>query len=101
MIKEKCSETWDIRWQWLQNKTESNQFKIYWDKGKNNKADYQTTYFGPAYHQYVRSEYILKGNHLLQKLNYVRGYVDYPQRGITQITRSRCTPTGLISQRDM
>ena len=29
VLKEKRSKTWDMRWWWLQDKTKSNQFKIY------------------------------------------------------------------------
>ena len=39
-LKEKKSKTWDMRSSYLNDKTKSNQFQIYWDRGVNNYADY-------------------------------------------------------------
>ena len=98
VLKEKRSKTWDMRWWWLQDKTRSNQFKIYWDKGTNNKADYQTKHFGPSYHQQVRPIYIHKGFNLSEQMNYVRGCVECLQRGSAQQPGTKCTPLGAYNQ---
>ena len=67
-LKQKRSKTWDMRWYWLQDRIHQGQFIIYWDKGKNNYADYHTKHFPPSYHSLIRPKYILKGFHLRQNL---------------------------------
>ena len=85
-------------WWWLQDKTKSNPFKIYWDKGTNNKADYQTKHFGTSYHQHVRLTYIHKGFNLSKQMNYVGGCVEYPPRESLQQTSTKYTLPGASNQ---
>ena len=67
----KRSKSWDMRYHWLQDRTKSKDFHIYWDKGSRNRADYSTKHFPPSYHQEQRPNYILKGYLLLQKMKNV------------------------------
>ena len=60
-LKEKRSKSWDMRWWRLQDKIKNKEFHVYWDKGKNNYADYHTKHFPPSYHQQIRPTYVLKG----------------------------------------
>ena len=60
-LKEKHSKSWDIRLHWLRDRAQQQQFRITWEKGALNKADYLIKHFPPPYHQHVRSQYILKG----------------------------------------
>ena len=80
-LKEKRSKSWDMRWWWLQDKVKLQEFKIWWDKGINNLADYHTKHFPPAHHQQMRPTYILKGNNVSRFISYVRGCVNQPPRG--------------------
>ena len=57
----KRSKTWDMRWNWLKEKTKNKLFKILWEKGKNNKADLFTKLHSPAHMKEKRSVYILEG----------------------------------------
>ena len=49
-MKLKKSKTWDMRWNWLREKEIQDEFKIRWEKGKNNKADLFSKHHGPAHH---------------------------------------------------
>ena len=62
-LKPKRSKTWDMRWYWLKDRVQQNQFHIYWDKGINKYADYHSKHFTPTYHKTIRPTYILKGYH--------------------------------------
>ena len=77
-LKEKRSKSWDMRWWWLQDRVKQKEFKIWWDKGVNNLADYHTKHFPPSHHQKVRPTYILKGNNLSTDIAYMRGCVNQP-----------------------
>ena len=58
----KRSKTWDMRWNWLREKAQQQIFKILWEKGSKNKADYFTKHHNPAHHRLSRLDYILKGH---------------------------------------
>ena len=60
-LKAKRSKSWDMRLHWLKDRVRQQQFRITWEKGKTNLADYFTKHFPPSYHQHIRSKYILKG----------------------------------------
>jgi len=53
-----------MRYHWLIDQSNLNNFFIYWDKGENNNADYHTKHFPPSHHRNVRPKYILKGHHV-------------------------------------
>ena len=67
-LKKKRSKSWDVRYHWLSDQSEMNNFFIYWDKGINNWADYHTKHHSPTYHKQQRHNYILQGFHM----NHVR-----------------------------
>ena len=58
----KRSKTWDMRWNWLREKAQQNIFKILWERGTKNKADYFTKHHNPSHHRLSRSDYILAGH---------------------------------------
>jgi hypothetical protein len=55
-IKQRHSKTWDMRWNWLRNKTVQELLQIYWDKGINNQAGYFTKHHPPAHHRTMRPQ---------------------------------------------
>ena len=63
-LRQKKSKTWDMRWNWLRDRSLHQQLNIYWDKGINNDADYFTKHHPPAHHRIQRSRYILKNFHV-------------------------------------
>jgi len=57
-IKQKMSKSWDMRFRWLMNREAQQQFKVSWEPGKNNLADYVTKHHSAAHHQQVRPIYL-------------------------------------------
>ena len=47
-----------MRFYWVQDRVRQGQFKIYWEPGRNNKADYFTKHHPPDHHIKVRHEYL-------------------------------------------
>ena len=60
-MRVKRSKIWDMRFNWLRDRTAQKQFDIKWDKGIRNMADYFTKHHPPSYHRLKRSDYILHG----------------------------------------
>ena len=56
-MRHKKSKTWDMRLWWLEDHIIQNHFKIFWDVGGNNWADYFTKHFAPKYHRILRQRY--------------------------------------------
>ena len=54
-----------MRYHWLIDQSQLNNFFIYWDKGINNYADYHTKHHPPSHHRNVRPTYILNGHHIV------------------------------------
>ena len=70
-LRQRRSKTWDMQLNWQRDKKAHNEFNIYWDKGKNNQANYFTKHHPPKHHREQRPKYILKGYHVQQlKDNY-------------------------------
>ena len=65
-IRVKHSKTWDMRYHWLWDKLAKNILNVFWDRGKNNLADYFTKHHPPAHHRIQRYKHILKGFNLSQ-----------------------------------
>jgi len=57
---QKRSKSWDMRYHWLREKQTKNDFRIFWDKGSNNHADYFTKHHPIKHHLEVRrtSQYV-------------------------------------------
>ena len=62
-IHQKRSKTWDMRYYWLRDKILQQQFKFFWDKGKNNHADYWTKHHPAKHHRAVRPAYVQDRQH--------------------------------------
>ena len=57
-IKQQKTRAIDMRFHWVRDRQQQKQFKIFWDKGIHNKADYFTKHHSPSHHQLVRSQYL-------------------------------------------
>ncbi len=57
-IQPKRTKAMDMRFHWLRNREAQGQFKIYWQPGKTNLADYFTKHHPPIHHVNVRSEFL-------------------------------------------
>jgi hypothetical protein len=63
-IKQRRSKTWDMRWNWLRDKSTHEQLRTYWDKGANNCADYFTKHHPPTHHLSMRPQYVLNAHQI-------------------------------------
>ena len=59
-IQPKCTKAIDMRFNWLRDQEAQGQFKIYWQPGGTNLADYFTKHHPPAHHVNVRAEFLTR-----------------------------------------
>ena len=59
-IRPKRTKAMDMRFEWLLDREQQGQFKIYWKSGKTNLADYFTKHHSPAHHRNVRGEFLTR-----------------------------------------
>jgi hypothetical protein len=88
-IKQKMSKSWDMRFRWLKNREAQQQFKVQWEPGKNNLADYVTKHHTAAHHQNVRPIYIYDP---IKSPATVQGCIEILSKGPTK-NRNESTPT--------
>ncbi len=60
-MREKRSKSWDMKFNWLRDCQAQQQFKIKWQKGSTNQANYFTKHHPPSHHKNKRYGYILNG----------------------------------------
>jgi hypothetical protein len=53
-IKQKRSKAIDMRFYWLRDRVKQGQFKVYWEPGVNNLADYTTKHHSGNHHKRLR-----------------------------------------------
>ena len=66
-MRVKRSKSWDMKFNWLRDRSAQRQFNILWDKGTRNMTDYFTKHHPPSHHKLKRHDYILKGFSLFYK----------------------------------
>jgi hypothetical protein len=57
-VKQKRSKAMDMRFYWIQDRIKQNQFRVYWNRGDRNWADYFTKHFPEKHHRDVRPQYL-------------------------------------------
>ena len=57
-IQIKKSKSWDMNLHWLRDRENHNQFKVVWQKGSGNGADYHTKHHPTVHHKVMRPKYI-------------------------------------------
>jgi hypothetical protein len=57
-VKQRRSKAIDMRFYWLQDRVEQDEFRIFWERGADNLADYFTKHHPAAYHRAMRSRYL-------------------------------------------
>ena len=67
-MRHKKSKSWDMRLWWLKDKLVQKHFKIFWDSGTQNWADYFTKHFAPKYHRILRQRYLQCTNLVVTKI---------------------------------
>ncbi len=59
-IQSKRTKAMDMHVHWLRNQEAQCQFKIYWQPGRTNLADYFTNHHSPAHHFNVRGKFLIR-----------------------------------------
>ncbi len=77
----------DMQFHWLRDRESQDQFKIYWQPGKTNLADYFTKLHPPNHHTNVRSEFLTKVQYLVEarQKQLVNGQTTTPQTQIAKL----------------
>ena len=78
-IKLQRSKAIDMRFHWVRDRVDQQQFKVYWRPGKTNLADYVTKHHPASHHQLMRPIYL----HQAQFLNQLEEWR-------ASLTRSHC-----------
>jgi hypothetical protein len=60
--KIKRSKAMDMRFYWIQDREQKNQFLVCWSSGKGNHADYYTKHHPNSHHIQVRPTYLYTGS---------------------------------------
>ena len=76
-IKRKRSKAFDMRFWWLVDRCEQNQFKVYWSPGRYSLADYFTKHHPASHHQLVRPIYLYEKG---KSPNSIQGCVEILRR---------------------
>ena len=59
-IKQRKSKTWDLRFNWLRDRSFKRDVRIFWDKGENNHADYFTKHQSLILFDFQKSSNVLR-----------------------------------------
>ena len=59
-VRPKRTKSMDMRFEWLLDREQQGQLKIYWRPGKTNLADYFTKHHPPAHHRNVREIFLTR-----------------------------------------
>ena len=59
-VRPKRTKSMDMRFEWLLDRQQQGQFKIYWKPGKTNLADYFTKHHPPSHHGNIRGEFLTR-----------------------------------------
>jgi hypothetical protein len=65
-VRPKRTKSMDMRFEWLLDREQQGQFKIYWRPGKTNLADYFTKHHPPSHHRNMRGEFLTRVAELLR-----------------------------------
>jgi hypothetical protein len=58
IVQPRCTKAMDMRFHWLQDQEERNQFQIFWKPGGANLADYSKKHHPPAHHIKMRPKFL-------------------------------------------
>ena len=77
-MKQKRSKAIDMRFYWVRDRVNQNQFLIYWRPGASNVGDYVSKHHSPAYHQTMRPIFFV--NLVFQNLS------SYTENGLQRLS---------------
>jgi hypothetical protein len=74
-MKQQRSKAMDMRFYWVQDRVDQEQFRIYWESGRTNNGDYYTKHHNATHHRLMRP--VVSGTITQENaLEYLRGCVD-------------------------
>ena len=56
-FRQRKSKSMDMRFYWIRDRVKQNQFRIFWEKGSSNLADYFTKHHPTVHHRKMRTKY--------------------------------------------
>ena len=59
-VSQRRSKAMDMRYHWVQDRVQQNQFNVYWSPGKSNLADYFSKHHSASHHKLMRTKYLLQ-----------------------------------------
>jgi hypothetical protein len=62
-VKQTRSKSMDMRFYWIQDRIDQNQYIVIWAPGSTNKADYYTKHHTPSHHRRMRPIYLFSQSH--------------------------------------
>jgi hypothetical protein len=68
-LRPKLSKAFDMRFHWMKDRIQQQQFHLYWEKGTQNMADYFTKHHPPRHHKLMRYKYLHNENPKMQNEN--------------------------------
>jgi hypothetical protein len=57
-LNQKRSKAMDMRFYWVRDRIEQKQYRVYWEPGGENLADYFTKHHSPTHHKEMRRQYV-------------------------------------------
>ena len=66
-IQLKKSKVWDMKLHWLRDSNNKQFFKVYWDKGIDNDADYFTKHHPTVHHRQQRPNFVQDSFKILEE----------------------------------
>ena len=82
----KRSKTWDMHLHWLCDKEKHKQFKVFWDKGINQGADYFTKHHPIIHHRHIR----LSKKYIRDFHGELRSHLKSNMSNVSQVTVRVC-----------
>ena len=83
-LNPKATKSTDMRYWWLRDRSDQEQFRYYWGRGEENRADYWTKHFCAAHHREKRP-YILTKSSDLNKFRIAKGLRPHEFRAISRV----------------
>jgi hypothetical protein len=57
-VSQKISKAVDMRFYWVRDRSAQEKYKVYWEPGGKNLADYFTKHHSPKHHRHMCSQYV-------------------------------------------
>ena len=83
-LNPKETKSTDMRYWWMRDRSDQEQFRYYWGKGTGNRADYWTKHFCAAHHREIRPS-ILTPAEQVEKIRIRRGLLPHLFRASSRV----------------